>query len=276
MRNTFRLAPAEGVAPGVTATINLPGPRCYHDVTIQTSFPRSQINAIRIVANNRTAQEYTGEAIDVINAFDGRQKGDDTYITIPFDQTGLKVRMFEELTAFNVGSMEIKNGVATGVILSDLEIQIDIDASANNPRILNSWATISPVKEGGPGALRTIYRLPGVSGVTGRWDYDKLPKGTRNSQYLSRLFIKTSQITELEIERDGRTIWERTAGLNTWKQNDGERFPQAGWFVIDFSEEGYGENKLDCRTARDLRLKLTSAAAENVEMFAEYIGELEV
>ncbi|WNZ54159.1 major capsid protein P2 [Microbulbifer sp. MKSA007] len=276
MRNTFRLAPAEGVAAGATATIRLPGPRCYHGVTIQTSFPRSKINAIRIAANNRTVQEYTGEAIDVFNAFDGRQEGNDTFLSIPFDQTGLKLRGHEEQTAFNVGSMEIKNGAATGVILGDLELQIDIDATASTPVIHNAWATISPVKEGGPGALRSIYRLPGVQGVTGRWDYDKLPKGTRASQFLSRLFIKSSYITEIELERDTRTIWERTNDLNTWLQNDGERFPQGGWFVIDFSEEGYGENKLDCRTARDLRLKITSSNSETVEMFAEYIGELEV
>ncbi|WP_444959538.1 major capsid protein P2 [Microbulbifer sp. VVAC002] len=272
MRNTFRLAPAEGVAAGATATIALPGPRCYHNLTMQTNFPRSQINAIRMVANNRTVQEFTGEAVDTFNLFDGRQKGNDTFLSISFDQTGLKMRRDEEMTAFNVGSLQ----QGTGVILSDLELQIDIDAAASNPRILNAWTTMSPVKEGGPGALRSVYRLPGVQGVTGRWDYDKLPRNTRSSQFLSRLFIKAEKITELEIERNGTTVWERTEALNTWMQEDAERFPQEGWFVIDFSEEGYGENKLDCRTARDLRLKITSSESETVEMFAEYIGELEV
>ncbi|TVZ37682.1 hypothetical protein P886_2025 [Alteromonadaceae bacterium 2753L.S.0a.02] len=272
MRNTLRLPPAEGVSAGTTATVRLTGPRCYHDVTVQTNFPFAQINAIRIVANNRTVQEYTGEALNAFNKFDDLQATDDTFFTVYFDQSGLKQRAHEEMTAFNVGSTNPKDGS----ILADLELQFDIDAAATNPSVVNSWATVSPVKAGGPGAIRSIYRLPGTAGVSGRWDFDKLPKRTRGAQFLSRLFIKAANITEIELQRDMRTNWERTAALNTRLQGDSDRNPQAGWFVIDFTEDGYGENRLDVRTVNDLRLKVTSSGAETVEMFAEYIGELEI
>lgn len=271
MRNTFRLPPAEGVSAGATATIRLLGPRCYHKATIESNIPFSKINAIRVVGNNRPVQEYTGAALLAFCGFDGLQAPTDTVFSVFFDQTGLKQRAHEEQTAFNVGSIG-----ADGSILNDLELQIDIDATAVAPKIKNTWATISPVKAGGPGAVRSIYRLPGIQGVSGRWDYDKLPRNTRGSQFMSRLFIKAANIDMLEIKRDLQTIWERSVTVNTWLQNDGERTPQAGWFVIDFSEEGYGENKLDCRTARDLRMVIDSSGAETVEMFAEYIGELEM
>ena len=271
MRNTFRLPPAEGVGAGTTATIRLLGPRCYHKLTVEGNIPFSKINAIRVVGNNRPVQEYTREALTAMCLFDKKQAPTDTKFSISFDQTGLKQRGKKEQTAFNVGSIG-----ADGSILNDLEVQIDIDATAVNPKITNSWASISPVKAGGPGAIRSIYRMPGIAGVAGRWDYDKLPKGTRGSQFMSRLFIKADNITDLVVKRDMSTIWERSESLNTWVQGDGDRVPQAGWYVIDFSEHGYGENKLDCRTAKDLRLELTSSGAETVEMFAEYIGELEM
>lgn len=271
MRNALRLPPAEGVAAGAVATLRLTGPRCYHDVTVHSNIPFAQIKRVSVVANNRTVQEYTGEALDVFNKFDGLQAATDTFFTIYFDQTGLKRREHEELTAFNVGSI-----AKDGSILADLELQIEIDAAATAPKIHNAWSTVSPVKDGGPGAIRSIYRLPGVQGVAGRWDFDKLPKNTRNAQFLSRLFIKNTHLTDIEIQRDTATVWERSVALNTRLQGDSERTPQSGWTVIDFTENGYGENRMDVRVARDLRLKLTSADAESVEVFAEYIGDLEI
>ena len=89
MRNTLRLPPAEGVAAGSFATIRLTGPRCYHDTTVQTNFPFSKVKSIRIVVNNTTAQEYTGEALNVFNKFDGLQGTDDNFFTVYFDQQGL-------------------------------------------------------------------------------------------------------------------------------------------------------------------------------------------
>ncbi|WP_164837494.1 major capsid protein P2 [Streptomyces sp. B29(2018)] len=273
MRNTLRLAPAEGVTPGGTATIRLPGPRCYHDMVIQcSSLPFSQINAVRVLANSRIVQEYTGEALDVINQFDGLQAGDDTFLKINFDQTGLKLRGHEEQTAFNVGSLDPNDGA----ILNSLEVQIVIDGAATGPKIVDQWATVSPVKAGGPGAIRSIYHVPGINAPSGRWDWDKLPARTRNAQFLSRIFIKASNLTNVEVKRDNITNWERTAALNTFIQNDSERFPQGGWFVVDFSENGYGENRLDVRTVKNLLLKMESNGAETVEMFAEYIGQLEI
>ncbi|AYM04229.1 hypothetical protein D8911_14595 (plasmid) [Levilactobacillus brevis] len=271
MRQTIRLAPAEGVAPGQTATIKLPKPRLYHAFVLATNIPVAQINEIRIMANAKAMQSFSGEALDVMNQFDGLQAGDGSFIRINLDQSGLKQRIHEELTAVNVGSLNPN----TGQIIDNLSLEIDIDAAATTPAITNSYAVQSPVREGGPGAIRSIRRLY-AQGLNGRWDFDKLPKGTRSHQWISRIFIKAAAITDLEIERDGRTVWERSAALNDFMLADSERAPQSGWVVVDFSEEGYGENKLDVRTAQDLRLKITSSSAETVEILAEYLGELEV
>ncbi|MFC6631665.1 major capsid protein P2 [Microbulbifer taiwanensis] len=271
MRQTVRLAPAEGVAPGQTATIKLPKPRLYHAFLLATNIPTSEINEIRIMANAKAMQSFSGEALDVMNEFDGLQAGDGSFIRICADQTGLKQRMHEELTAINVGSTNQN----TGQVIDSLSLEIDIKGTATTPAITNAYAIQSPVRAGGPGAIRSIRRLY-AQGLTGRWDFDKLPKGTRSHQWISRVFIKAANITDLEIERDGRTVWERSTALNDFVLADSERVPQAGWVVVDFSEDGYGENKLDVRTAQDLRLKITSSGAETVEIVAEYLGELEV
>ncbi|WP_295797396.1 major capsid protein P2 [uncultured Microbulbifer sp.] len=271
MRQTIRLAPAEGVAPGQTATIKLPKPRTYHAFVLATNIPTSKINEVRVMANAKAIMSFSGEALDVMNEFDGLQAGDGSFVRICIDQTGLKRRDLEELTALNIGSLNPK----TGQIIDSLSLEVDIDGTATTPAITNAYAIQSPVREGGPGMIRSLRRLY-AQGLAGRWDFDKLPKGTRSHQWISRIFIKAANITDLEIERDGRTVWERTTALNDFMLADSERSPQAGWVVVDFSEDGYGENKLDVRTAQDLRLKLTSSGAETVEILAEYLGELEV
>lgn len=272
MRTPQLLSPAKGVVAGGTATIRLPGPRCYHSVTVQcANLPFSQIDAVRVFANSRMVQEYTGEALDVFNQFDGGQAADDTFFTVNFDQTGLKERRDEEITGFNVGSLG-----PDGSYLKDLELQIVINQAATNPQIVKSTAIVSPVKAGGPGAIRTISRKPGLNGSAGDWVIDNLPHGTRQTEWLSRIFIKTDYLDKLELKRDGVSNWLRDAALNTFCQNDSERSPQAGWFIVDLSENGYGENKLDLRSVKDFILYLNSTQAESVEVFAEYIGKLEV
>lgn len=272
MRTPLLLSPTGPLTPGGTATIRLPGPRCYHSVLVQcSSLLFSEIDFIRVLGNSRVIQEFTGEALDVFNKFDGYQAADDTYFRVNFDQTGLKERRDEEITSFNVGSLG-----KDGAYLKDLEIQVGINSAATNPKIVRSTAIVSPKKEGGPGAIRSVYRKPGIPGSAGKWVIDSLPHGTRQTEFLSRLFIKAANINSVEIKRDGVTNWEREAGENTFELGDAERNPQAGWFIIDFSENGYGENKLDVREVKDVVLNIDSSAAETVEVFAEYIGKLEI
>lgn len=275
MRSTFRLSPPGDLTPGAIATIRLPGPRMYHKAII-AGLAIADVEWVRLVLNNRVSQEWTAEALNVANMFDGLGDWDASTFIVPFDQVGLKQRGHEEMTALNVGDMEIRDGYATGVLLSGAELQIKVAAGAVSPAITDQRAVVSPAKQGmGPGFIRTVYRIPGVPGQAGRWDFDKLPHGTRASQFLSRLFIKAANVTELEIERDTRTAFERTAAVNDFLLANSERNPQAGWYVVDFTEDGYGENRLDVRNIGDFRLKFTSSGAEVLDMYAEYIGELE-
>lgn len=283
MRSSFRLAPVEGVAPGAVATLRLPGPRQYHAVQL-VGLAIADVEWIRVMGNNRPTQEYTAEALNVFNKFDGLTDWDGTSLMIPMDQTGMKKRDHEEMTALNVGSPEIdpRTGAKTGVMLSTAEIHIKIKDTATDPAVTAQYAIISPAifgeigkARGGPGVVRSVFRLPGIQGSSGRWDFEKLPKGTRATPALSRLFIKANNITELEIERDQRTVFERTKVLNDFILANAKRAPQSGWYIVDFTENGYGENRLFVGNAQDLRLKFTSSAAETVEIYAEYIGELE-
>ncbi|MFC6631644.1 major capsid protein P2 [Microbulbifer taiwanensis] len=225
MRQTVRLAPAEGVAPGQTATIKLPKPRLYHAFLLATNIPTSEINEIRIMANAKAMQSFSGEALDVMNEFDGLQAGDGSFIRICADQTGLKQRMHEELTAINVGSTNQN----TGQVIDSLSLEIDIKGTATTPAITNAYAIQSPVRAGGPGAIRSIRRLY-AQGLTGRWDFDKLPKGTRSHQWISRVFIKAANITDLEIERDGTGGSAPPRSMTScWPTASAYRRP-AGWW----------------------------------------------
>ena len=82
-------------------------------------------------------------------------------------------------------------------------------------------------------------------------------------------------INSIKLQRDGYDVFERTQAENEVAQLDGVRVPQSGYYVLDFSEEGDGQDWLEVRGAQDVRFKLDMAGAGHVDAIVEFIDTID-
>lgn len=272
-------APASAVTAGQTTNFRLPIGRRYHELQLRgsgTTFAPSDIDEIRVLLNNKVVQRYSGADRDAMNQFDGRHAAADSeaefILVLPFDRYGLLTRDAEEVTAINTGSVDPN----TGKVINGFALEIDIGAGPTGALSLELNATTSEQLPGGPGLLP--YMTKSTRDYTSAADYDlaDLPRGGVSTQFLDRIFMKpsTSTLEDLKVESNSYKVFERTAQLNERKQRDGIRVPQAGWYVIDRTEHGYGGDPLDLRGLDDFRVRFTTGAAMTVTTYAHYLGNL--
>lgn len=259
----------EGVAAGQTATAKLPIGRRYHELNLVYggTFTVSQMNEIRIIANAKVIQRFSGDQRDTMNQFDGLAAASGV-LTIPLTRRDLKTRAGEELTALNTGVQD-KNGMA----ITSLHVEIDIDGAATSPT-LQLYATQSDPIPGGPGTVMHIKQYTRSPAGSGEYDISDLPFGGAETQALNRLFMNSSAITSAKVERGGYVIFERDSTLNDKIQTDNNRTPQTNWFVVDPSERGYGGAPIDLVGYTDFRVKPTVSGATSIVNVVEYLGSL--
>lgn len=269
-RIEVRMPGAEGVSPGNTAIFKLPVGRRFHELQLAYSgVTLAQMTEIRVLVNGKPIHRYPATVRDVMNQFDGREAANGILV-IPFDRYGLKNRAGEEETALNTDSVG-----ADGRKIGSLTVEIVIHPDATAP-VLSMNATQSERLEGGPGSVMHVMHFPRTAGGAGELQVSDLPFGMLTSQALNRVFIKPSAgtIDKVILERDTYTIWEREAALNSMMQQHGIRVPQAGWFVIDKSEKGYGGDPVGLVGFHDFRYRLECSAAATVDFHVEYLGAL--
>ncbi len=93
---------------------------------------------------------------------------------------------------------------------------------------------------------------------------------------MDRVFLKpsTGTLETLRVLANSYKVFERSAALNERKQMDGIRVPQAGLYVIDRTEHGYGGDPFDLRSLDDWRLQFTTSGALTVTAYSHYLGGL--
>lgn len=267
-RITKRMPTPEGVTAGGQALAKLPIGNAYHDLYLEYSgVTLAQLTEIRIKANGKVIHRYSATERDVMNQFNGLPAANGL-LRIPFDRIGLKTRIGEELTLINTGS-RAENGRA----ITSLHVEIDIDAAATAP-VLELYAVQSDARPGGPGTVMHVLPFTRSAAGAGELQVSDLPFNGVTSQLLPRIYIKTANLTKLQIERDTYNIFERKKALNDLVQTEGERVPQAGWYVYDTTERGYGGAMTSLKGVNDFRLLMEMSAAEQVKIWPEYIGGL--
>jgi hypothetical protein len=101
---------------------------------------------------------------------------------------------------------------------------------------------------------------------------------TRSSreQFVTGVFMKTANLTNLRIQRNGVDVFERPVIENKRMQKDGVRFPQAGWYMFDPRENGYGPpaDTLPAGGVQSLNWELTMSAAESITAYVSTVGTL--
>lgn len=280
MRIDVKMPAGEGIAAGQTATFKLPIGRRYHELQLvgsATAFVVANLSEIRVFANNKIIQRFSGAQRDLVNQFDGRAAADTSAagfsLVIPFDRYFLNTVAADEETALNTGSLNEK----TGEIINSLYLEVDLAAAGiTGTPVLELNATVSEALPGGPGTVLHIQRH--LRDVAGAGDYDlvDLPRGGVTTAYLNRVFFDPSanSITRVKIEADQRILFDRKAALNRRIQADGVRVPQGDVFAIDRTEKGYGGDPLNLQGLQDYRYILTVDGAMTLTAITEYMGRL--
>lgn len=271
---------ANSAVAGQTTTFRLPIGRRYHVLYllgVGTAFDVSDLTEIRVLANGKVIQRFSGTHRDKMNQFDGRAaatiSGTVFNLPIPFDRYGILTRAGEEETALKTGSTDPK----TGKVINSLSLEIDI-ASGPTVTSLDLYATTSEndAANPGPGTVPFILKSTRDFNASQVYDIADLPRGGVQTQFIDKIaFVpSTSTLDQFKVLANQYTVFERTAALNERAQTDGIRTPIAGWYVIDRTEHGYGGDPFDLRNLDDWRVQLTPAAAMSLTAYTFYLGAL--
>lgn len=274
-----RMPAAQSVVASQTTTFRLPIGRRYHELQLVasgTAFAPSDLSEIRVLLNNKVVQRYTGADRDLMNQFDGRVAAALSVgafmLILPFDRYGILTKAGEEETAINTGSVDPN----TGKVINNFSVEVDVGAGPTGTLVMDMYATTSEQLANGPGTVPYITKS--VRDYAGAQEYDvsDLPRGGVSTQFMDRLFLKpsTGTLETLRVLANSYKVFERTAALNERKQMDGIRVPQAGLYVIDRTEHGYGGDPFDLRNLDDWRLQFTTSGALTVTAYSHYLGGL--
>jgi hypothetical protein len=278
VRFDTKMPAPNAVAASSTSTFKLPIGRRYHSLLLigtGTAAVVADITEVRILANEKVIQRFSGADREMMNLFDGRETAAVSAarfeLVIPFDRYGLLTRAAEEETALNTGSV-----APDGRAIKSLSVEVDLGAGITGTPALTMYATQSEALPGGPGSVPYINLSTRDYAAADTYDISDLPRGGTNTQYLDKLFLKpsTSTLDNFEVLANSVKVFERTAVVNERAQRDGIRVPQAGVYAIDRTEHGYGGDPFDLRGLDDFRVKLTTGAALTARILAQYIGGL--
>ncbi|WP_027331081.1 major capsid protein P2 [Marinimicrobium agarilyticum] len=277
-----RMPPFEGVAAGNQALLKLPIGRRFHHLFLKYSgVTLAQMTEIRILANGKVFQRFSGTQRDKMNQFVGLAAANGI-LQIPFERMGLKNRDQQEATAINTNVFD-KNGRA----IKSLQVEIDIHPDATAPS-LEMRATQSAPVAGGPGIMLNIMKASRNIAGQGELEVSDYTYGTIPTMALNRAYFipSANQINKVTVERELYNIWERDTALNEWVQNnsDAGRNPVSGWWVLDTTERGYGANQIGlaqigengriASKVQDFRIKFDCSGAMTVDGILEYTGLL--
>lgn len=267
---SIKLPPFSGVIAGSTAVANLAIGRRYHSLNLfYSGATLAQLNEIRVIANGEVIHRYSGDQRDTMNKFDSRDAAAGILI-IPFDRYRLNTRVGKEMTALNTGSQDEK-----GRMISTLSVEVDIDGAAVAP-VLSLRAVQSERLSGGPGVILRVKKRD-ISLIDGL-EMENLAGGINGqnpaAQMLNKIYLGSANVTDALILRDNFTMFDRDKAENDFEQNNGERVPQAGYFVIDPTEAGDGGEPYQLEGYQDFRIRLAASGAANMTVITEFLGEL--
>lgn len=274
-----KMPAAQSVVAGQTTTFRLPIGRRYHALQLigsGTAFAPDDLTEIRILLNNKVVQRFTGAARDLMNLFDGRAAAALSaaafMLVIPFDRYGILTKAGEEETAINTGSADSN----TGKVINSFSVEVDINNDPTGTLALDMYATTSEALPGGPGTVPYVLKMVRDFAAAAEYDLSDLPRGGVTTQFIDRLFFtpSTGTLENLRVLANSYKVFERTAALNERLQTDGIRVPQAGTYVIDRTEHGYGGDPFDVRGLDDFRVQFTTSAAMTVTGYTHYLGGL--
>lgn len=279
MRFELRMPSPDSVASGQTAVFRFPIGNRFHELQmLYSGLTLAQMSEIRLYANGKVFQTFSGTDRDKFNQFDGLSASAGI-LKIPFDRQRLKTLAAEEETAIDTGSLNGAKLLALNINnperITSFYMEIDIAAGAVAPA-LSMNATVSESLGLGVGTVLHIKRDTRSIGGAGEVDISDLSYGKATSAFLNRVYFKPSagQLDKIRVERNTSVLYERTKALNEFLQGDGKRSPQAGYQVVDRTERGVGGDPIPLVGSSDFRYIVNASSAMTLTVYSENMGRL--
>lgn len=266
-----KVASPEGVSPDNTATVKFAIGSKYHDIMLETNMALADMTEIRLIANNKTIHRYSATERDKMNQYMGLPAfGTAKLLYIPLDRKALKTRSMEEVTGINTGVPG-----SNGEVIRSFYMEIDIRAAASSPTLKVSTTTSAATDDGVGTVMHVVKHNRNAAGA-GEVEFDDLPYNAPTAAALNAAYVfpDANDISKIYVERGLYKVFERTKAVNERMQTIGERVPQSGMHVIDFTENGYGANALDLRGYQDFRYRFQMTGAAGLTFVSEYLGVL--
>lgn len=263
-----------GVAANSTATLDLPLGLSYKGIMLQrggTTFTNAHITEIRVKGNGRLLYTVSGADLAIQNQFDGLSNPSGNFTYVDFERPKLKTKAATELTAIGTGSplnSDPNSPLFNPTPLTTLQMEIDI-GGATAPTLASTAYQIGPRPLG---VLKKRRRFYFTASGAGDLEIATLPKG----DVIDKIWFIPSgnHINSVRLERDNFIVFERSKALNDQYQNEfGVRTPQGNNFVIDPSEQGFGNNTI-VSNVNDFRLVVNVSAATTLTTYVDYLGGL--
>ena len=163
--------------------------------------------------------------------------------------------------------------------LKQLSMEVDI-AGATSPT-LEAWAMVSKPNTNPQTAMEAFERaLIGkvlnfnhYFGAAGKFPL-AIPYGLQGGSLIRRIHLFSSTVTDVEVRKDGATVFEAPAAVAQFIQEEFERVPQTNVVTIDFVVDGNMSNVLNAANARTMEYYATVSGAGNVTVVAELLDPL--
>jgi len=282
---TRKLPSFTGISPGQTATCEIPSGYSYHqfymllvDGDQAAPLNPSSLSEIRLVANGQVIQRWSGEDLNAANAYDGFPAynwggtGKDQYIALSCERNNLKTRASQEATALPFGAVNDPRP------LTSVLIEVDLASSAPQNCSVVGYALVSDRVDlkGIPATLKMIRKFQYSPTAAGEFDIANLPRiGAISRILFSDQGGGATGIKRLQVQADGREMWNRTEYLNdSIIKGYDWRYVQDRFFAVDTTEAGNGNDFWDISGVMDFRLKLDMTGPKDLNCIVEYLAPL--
>lgn len=264
MSQIIKNLPFFNVAAGAIATLQLPLGMTYERIILELdkggggAFVKANIDDIKVKVNGKTIWQIDGTNLNVIMAYRGMAT-DVTHLVIDFSELKSRDEVNQSMGA-----------IATAEGVSMFTLEVSIAAAAVLP-ILRSWSVVS-----GPRKLGAVAKcLKYSQGFTAAGKFNiQLPFGPNGGSLIKRIHIMHTNVTDLEIKKNGIVIHDTTDVINKFWQTENGHTTAAGHYCADFMTDNNQSGMLVTTDARSFECNVTVSAADTVSVFVEYIDLL--
>lgn len=231
-----------------------------------TTFTKSMLTGIQIKANGKVIFDTTGPRTDTRMQYRGIT-ANAGFLTLDFAEIRSKTELGQ-----NLGNID------TTVGLSSLKLEIQI-TGATAP-VLTGWAEVSPPQVA-PEQTATrpliakIHNSTITIGAAGQFAVP-VPHfaPVDGGSIFKRIAFFSSNMTALQIKKNGIVIEDSTAAMNSYQQNEYRKVPQAGLYMYDAVVDDNQSQILNTRNAQTMELLGTFSAGETITVEVEVLEPL--